>query len=251
MRSIRRSALVALVLVSALVVVASPAFATPNLTASSGNRSPVPPNTHSPDAVAPFITPSTNTRSLYTAYSTDSQFVLAALGVTLSCVDSNVSGYATITHTQFRLTSISFGNGRDPRNCTVRPAGTVDVQPITCTATSRDPWFFHVRASEDTLLRRSASGTINTTSSCTVRTTIGGTADAISVDANQSCRPGPSGIAVLYTWAGGRESLVIDCVFVVTISGGVRLSTTANFRGTYTIRPDTRTDASLTVTSSS
>jgi hypothetical protein len=236
-KAMRGSALVALILVAALAIIVSPAFATTlNTDSSVGNASP-------------FITPSTNTRSLYTGRSTDTQLTLPTLGSTVMCRESQVSGYASTTHTQIRLTSVSFGNVADPRNCTVRPAGTVDVQPITCTATSRDPWHLHVRRNDT--VNRSASGTVNLTSSCTVRITIGGRAITISVDANQSCRPNAAGASNTYTYRGPTGSITVNCVVLATLTGAVRASTNSTFTGVYTVRPDTRTDPILVVTDAS
>jgi hypothetical protein len=246
MKAFRGSVLAALVLLSALVVVVSPAFATPNLTASSGNDLPLS-GAHSRAAVAPFITPSTNTRSLYTGLSTDSSFSIPSLGAVLTCREAHVSGYASTTHTQIRLTSVSFGNIADSRNCTSN-IGTIDVQPITCTATSRVPWYLHARVAN--AATRSASGTVNLTSSCTIRMTIGGAAQVISVDANQSCRVGARSTGVFYTWTA-PPSILVDCEVQSTLRGVVTASAATQFRGTYTIRPDTRRDATLTVTATS
>ena len=201
MKGFRSGALMALVLVSALVVVASPAFATPNLTASSGTRNLEP--AHRAGAVSPFITPSMNTRSEVTAYSTDSQLSLPSLGSTVRCETSNVSGYVSITHTQLRITSATFS-----RNCTVVPAGRVDNQPISCDANSIRPWHLHVR---DVRAGNSASGTVNLTSSCIVIVTISGTTSTITIDGNQSCRPTGTQTGVVYTWTRAPEMLDVTC----------------------------------------
>jgi hypothetical protein len=242
MRTLRGRLTVALVLVSALAVVASPAFATPNLTASSGTDTAVP---HL-RAVAPFITPSGSTRSSYTGQSSDTAVSLPLLGATVSCTTANLSGYVSSTHTQMRITSLSFGDGG---SCTMRPVGTVDSVPITCTASSGRPWHFHVRSVNGA--SRSASGTINTTSSCVISLTVSGRAITTTVDSNQSCRPAGTGLANHYTWTGATGSLVVNCRVTVTVTGALRASTTATLTGTFTFRNDLRLDPILTVTSSS
>jgi hypothetical protein len=236
MSVLRSVALVALVLVSASIVVASPVFATPNITASSGTT-----------AVSPFITPIGNTRSLSVGSSTNSSLVLPTLSSTVSCTTSTIAGYVATTNTQLKLTSMSFGGGNAARNCRVSPAGTIDNRPdITCTATSSNPWFLHLRNLPSAT---SAAGTINPTSSCTVRVTIGGAAVVISVDANQSCVANAGAGNNEYTWntTSGVGSLVVDCTLTATISNP-RSSTSSTFRGTYTVRPLTSTDEPLTMT---
>jgi hypothetical protein len=232
----RKSILImALALVSGLVAIASPAFATPNLTASSGTR-----------AVSPFITPIGSTRSLSIGSSTDSQIALPSLGATVSCTTSTVAGYVdTATNTQLRLTSVSFGNNRG--SCRVSPAGTVDNRPdITCTATSANPWFLHASSLPG---GTSARGTVNPTSSCVVRVTIIGVSVTVTLDARQSCRASAGAGANQYTWNTVTRvgSLVVDCTMTATVSSS-RSSNSSTFRGTYTIRPITARDALMTVT---
>ena len=194
----RNGVLVALVLASALAVVVSPAFATPNITASSGTRSA---DIQRAGAVTPFITPSTNTRSEYSgvAPGTRPSLTVPAVGA-VECDTSNVSGYASTTHTQIRITSVTFS-----RNCRVadRPGGSrigksLDTPNISCAVDSFTPWFVHVR---DVRANSSSSGTVNLVPSsmgggrvevCTVRITVGGSI-VISVDPNQSCRKRGSG----------------------------------------------------------
>jgi hypothetical protein len=236
MRWLRSSGIVALACLSALVVVGPPAFATPNITASSGTS-----------PVSPFITPIGNTRSASTARSTDSAFSLPSIGVTMSCTTSTVSGYVDTTHTQLRLTSVSFGGGDARRNCRVTPAGTIDNRPdITCTATSANPWFLHVKNTN--AATRSSSGTINPTSACTILMTFGGVPTTIVVDANQSCRTNVGG-GNNYTQATRRLSII--CSVLTTIRGATRASTTSTFAGNYNVTPDTRRDGLLTVTAAS
>jgi hypothetical protein len=247
MKQLRTGVLVAMVLVSALVVVTSPAFATPQITASSGTEDGRRP--HDGRAVAPFITPSTNTRSLYTGAATRPVLTVPSLaGATVTCDVSNVSGYATTTHTQFRITSVSFS-----RNCVTNPPGRVDNDPISCAASSNRPWLLHVRTVD--AARRSASGTINFPIGagagrevCTVRVTITGIGSfTISILDQQSCRAGPSSAGVIYTW--GIRSLDVTCTLLVTVNGGA--PTAALFSGIYTIRADTPNDGTLTVTPTS
>jgi hypothetical protein len=244
MKSLRNSSiLIALILASALVVVASPAFATPNLTASSGADTPLS-GAHSRWAVSPFITPSTNTRSLYIGQAGTTQLAVPTLFQTVSCTTSTAAVYASTTHTQLRVTSLSFGD-RGGR-CTVSGGGRVDNRPdITCTATSARPWYIHARTVDAP--NQSATGTVSLTSTCVVR--LSGTlfgAVVITVDANQSCAGTNT-----YTWAGATGSLVVNCSVRATLSGGISGSVTTTFNGTYTVRPDTRTDAKLTVTAGS
>jgi hypothetical protein len=236
MKALRGSVLVALVLISALVVIASPAFATPNLTASSGNT-----------AVAPFITPQTNTRSLYTGSATNSSLSIAGVD-TISCTTSRVSGYASTTHTQVRLTDLTFGTGGSCR----AGLGTV-VSPISCLADSRTPWFLHVSSIvSGGGARGSATGTVSITTTCTVliRTLFGD--QRVVVDSGQSCR-NPAGGGVTYTWDTGtrRSQLVVNCDLIVTLRGVRNESRTATFTGTYDVRPDTARDATLSVTAAS
>jgi hypothetical protein len=246
MKSVRNSLLAMLMLAAAAAVAASPAFATPNLTASSGNNTPLS-GPHSRAAVAPYITESTGSNSLFTGVSSDAQVILPSLGVTVRCREAHISGYASTTHTQVRLTSVSFGNVADASNCT-SSAGTVDVQPITCTATTQNPWYLHFRAVNAGA--RSASGTINLTSSCTIRMTVLASALVVSFDGNQSCRAGPRGMGIVYTW-NPSPSLLVDCEMVATFRGTINLSSTIQLRATYTLRPDTRFHPIITVTSSS
>ena len=235
MKHFRNSVLIALVLMAASVVVAAPAFATPRLTESTGSS-----------AVSPFITPIGTTTSTSVGTSTNSNLALPSSGSTVSCTTSTVSGYVDRTHTQLKLTAVSFGGGDAARNCRVAPAGRVDNTPdITCTATSAAPWFLHVRT---VISATSSSGTVNLTSSCTVRLTITGRGDntVVSIDAGQSCQPNAGG----NTYTSAARSLVVDCRVLATINNP-RLSTQSTFRGTYSIRPTTARDANLTVTAAS
>jgi hypothetical protein len=228
MKAMRSSALVALVLLTALVVVVAPAFATPNITASSGTR-----------AVSPFITPIGSTTSLSTARGTNLTIAVPALGSTVSCDQATVSGYVDTTHTQMKIISMSFGTGR-AGSCTVRPAGTVDGNRFTCTATSANPGFFHAKTVN--AAARSSSGSWNLTSSCSIFITILGRSYDITIDAQQSCS---------YMETFPPSSFVLSCRLVATITGALSASITIDFTLRITARPDTVADASMTVTAAS
>ena len=228
MRTLKSGALVALVLVSALVVIGSPAFATPNITASSGTR-----------AVSPFITPIGSTRSQSTAQAGSTSLSIAALGASVTCDRAVTSAYVDTTHTQLKITSLSFGTGR-VGSCVTTPAGSIDGNQITCTATSTNPWFLHVRS----VAGNSSTGTVNITSTCRfVATTSALGSLTFTVDANQSCIAGP-GAGVRYTSA----TRVLDVTCTLTVTVRPLGSFTANFSGVFNVRPDTRRDAALTVT---
>jgi hypothetical protein len=252
MRRLKHSVIVVLVLISALAAIVSPAFATPNLTASSGNGEQRP---HSTDAIAPFITPSTNTRSLYTGFSSTLTIGITAVNLTISCTTATISGYVSITHTQLRITSMSFGDRGG--SCVATPAGTVDDHPIICTTSSEHPWYLHIKAVD--AARRSASGTMNITggdtgvSGCYFRHTINtGNSSLISIEPNQSCRPTVTGGATTYTWTGITGSLTLNCSAIATVRFFLNaVAAPTSIRGTYTLRPDTSRDGVLTVTPAS
>jgi hypothetical protein len=236
----------ALTLVAAAVVVVSPAFATPQITASSGSR-----------AVSPFITPvqarSPAQNSESTALSTNSRLGIPALGANFRCSESHVSGYVdTATHTQVRLTSMSFGNNV-PGSCRIDPiGGAIPGTLVTCTATTRNPWMLHVRTIDSAT---SSRGSVNLTSACTFVMNVGTSICRVTFAGGQSLSP------VTYTWAVATRRLTISEVgstFRVTIvdGGGASRCTlagsfAASFTGDYTITPDTRSDAVLTVTAGS
>lgn len=245
MKALRASLLVALVLVSAIVVVASPAFATPNITASSGTR-----------AVAPFITPIGSTTSQFTGRSSDSTFIAPAIGATVTCRTAITSGYAGTTNTQARVTSVSFGNrsGSDCRATIPGDTGTVVGDEVTCLGAadgSTRPWFLHVIRGPDGT--GSSSGTINipaagVANSCTfvIDFARSRTQCSIVIDNNQSIRG---------TYTNATSNLnVNDRTLRITSRDGPRarcalsLSTTASFTATYRIRADTPRSAAPTVT---
>jgi hypothetical protein len=240
--------LVALMLISAMVVVAAPAFATPNLTASSGSDATRP---HSRAAVAPFITPSTNTRSQFTGIARPAQIIIPQLGATISCDRSNLSGYVSTTHTQLRITSMTFSD-----NCSITPpspGSPVTNQPVSCRADSVTPWFWHVRGVTNTPAVRSASGTINIPAgeTCTFTVLLGVAGfQSISIDPNQSCRASANTVGVTYTFSRIPAVLDVTCQLVVTAQP-LRVTFFVTMSARYTLVPDTARDGSLTVTSSS
>jgi hypothetical protein len=244
MRSLRKVLLIALALVSAAVIVAAPAFATPNITASSGNDSTRP---HSRSAVAPFITPSTNTSSQFTARSTNAVLSIPSIGSSVSCAVASISGYASATHTQVRITSMTFGDGSGG-SCVTGwgggGGGSVVGNRIACGSSSATPYALHLRTFNAGT--RSASGSINLTTPCTYIVTIGGSQCTLTYDRGQS-------IAATYTFAT-FGSLVVDGTMTLTESGGGCLfpgSFRAALTATYTLRPDTRTDTIPVVTAGS
>jgi hypothetical protein len=140
MKAFRRLALVALVLVSAVVVVASPAFATPRLTSSTGTR---------PDggASTPYITPigDTLTRSITITFSSrpgaraGSSLTMRTLGGLtdgLTCIRLTISGWVTTTHTTISIDSISFLGCRED-NVGLR----IDI--VVNHSSSSNPYFIH------------------------------------------------------------------------------------------------------------
>ncbi len=146
-KALRTWALVGLVLLSVLVVVASPAFATPDLTASSGTR-----------VVAPFITPvGDSARSNIIASSIDLRFVFPS-GIVIRCRTATFGGFVGSTHTQITITSFTYGNGA-PGACD--SGGFGNSTSIDGGATTTSPWFLHVRSFQ--AANGSASGTINVT----------------------------------------------------------------------------------------
>ncbi len=239
MKDLRATVVTAVVVVAALlVVIASPAFATPNLTASSGSI-----------AVAPFVTPSNSTASMWTARAI--AMTLASSGGIITCDSASFSGYASTTHTQIRISSVSFGErGR----CTFSD-GTV-AQPITCTATSANPWHLHYKTVtaappvNGSSPSGSATGTLNATNSCVFRVTARGAQGTITIDPS-SCTVNP----ITYTWdvATGNASLVLACTLrvIVAIPPRAAFPTSANLTAIYSITADStprRTNAIPSVT---
>jgi hypothetical protein len=246
MNALRSSMLVVVVLVSVAAVVVAPAFATPQITASSGTR-----------AVSPFITPvqarSPAQNSESTAVSTNLRIGFAALGINIVCNEAHFSGYVdTATHTQLRMTSVSFGN-RTAGSCRVDPlGGTITNTTITCTATTRAPWSLHIRTIDSAT---SSRGSINLTSACTFVMNIGTARCRLTMAPGQSMSP------VTYTSAAATRRLTISetgstlRVTIVDNGGASRCSLTGSFAsnitGDYALTPDTRTDTVLAVTAGS
>jgi hypothetical protein len=111
-RGLRTSVLALLLVASAVVVVASPAFATPRLTVSTGTAA-------RPDnsAVSPFITPIGNSETSgltitnrYTSRRGSSFKARSAArtDVNVTCSELRASGFVGLTHTQLRVSSIAF-----------------------------------------------------------------------------------------------------------------------------------------------
>jgi hypothetical protein len=136
-KALRSGALVVLVLVSAVVVVASPAFATPRLTTSTSTRTGRPDN----GAVSPFWTPigSTTTNSI-----TISQRSASGRGLSLTARNADLAtgrwtcstllatGFPGVTHT--RLTISRF----DIQEC------KSDETAAVVTFTTTPPYFLHL-----------------------------------------------------------------------------------------------------------
>ncbi len=234
MKSFRSSVLVAAILVLGVVVIASPAFATPNLTASSGTR-----------AVAPFLTPSTNTSSQFTARTTFITLRIPSINSGVDCTAGLASGYVSTTHTQVRVTSLQLGDGSG-RSCMTSWAGargSVDGDQITCGASSASPWFWHFKAVNAGT--RSASGTVNFITTCTFSINIAGNICTFTWDRGGSA-------AFNYTPPAGL--LVVDGNIMVTLRGATCPfpgSALGTLRATYSLRPDTRRDTIPIVTAGS
>jgi hypothetical protein len=216
--------LIAVGLVSAIVMLASPAFATPNITASSGTS-----------AVAPFVTPITSTTSQWTGRSTNFTLTIPAISSTTTCRTAVMSSYIPTTHTQERVTSLVFGDGT-AGNCPVTLAGmngTVDGNQIVCPATSANPWFLHYNQ----IVRMSAVGTLNATSECRYTFTVTGASCIIAIDAGQS-------IPVVDTWPS--RSLTVSGNVRVTIRNRINcllaMTTIGTIAVTYTYRLGTARD---------
>jgi hypothetical protein len=239
MRAVRSSVLVALVLASAIATVVSPAFATPNLSASSGTS-----------AVAPFITPVTSTTSLFTGRTGDLVMSIDSLGVSATCRTSVVSGYVGSTHTQARLTSIVFGSGARG-DCSVRTPGgngTIDNDRVSCAVNSTTPGFFGVQ----NLIRGVSWQAWMWMNACFYFTTVGG----------MSCRVDVPGQWVIGTFTSNRSQIELSNAATpgssssqVSITDVRGCLLTGRFTGTiaatFVVRPDTRRDSLPTITAAS
>ncbi len=233
MRLVRPGVLFALVLVGTVAVIATPAFATPNITASSGTR-----------PVTPFITPMGNTRdSSSRASSID--FTLSFGGASLACRTAGLTGYVAITHTQLRVTSLLFGDGRGA-TCTGTGGMTVDGDSIVSGASSANPWHLHLKTNNAPT--RSATGTLNSSSIFSFTLTVGGGSSCIVTVA------GPQSLPVTYTYT--TTSLVLNGslpVVVMGVTDPLRLCPaggTWTVRATYTFRPGTQNHRLVVTTAS-
>ncbi len=238
-KALKFAVLGSLLLISAVAVVASPAFATPNITASSGTR-----------AVAPFITPiGDSARSNIIGTSIDSRFTAGAI---IRCRTSRIGGFIGATHTQATITSVTFGDGRRG-DCDLTSGGfsgvvrnggtsTGQLDSIDGGATTTRPWFLHVR--RFTAADNSSSGTINI-NRFQYTVTIIGVACQITI-ATQS-------VDVTYT-NRTRVVTVSDASVAFTESTGGGLCPAggnARFDATYSIRQTITDRESVRVTAAS
>jgi len=233
MKALKYFLMVAVVLVAGVTVVAAPALATPI-------------RTDSPDIPArPFFTPIMNTLSQQTGTGTFN-FGVPGIGLNVNCPISQISGYVAATHTQLRVTRLSAGG--PAVICPVVPGGwTLDRTEITCTATSQNPWLFHI-----TQINRmdptSVTGTLNVTSPCRFAiTNAGAQSCVITIDPNQSF-PG--------SYTDIDTSMTVNAAAaIVTIRNGVACpwvgSFAATINATWTLRPDTAADPRMRFTGQS
>jgi hypothetical protein len=240
MKIIKASMLLLLILVSAAIVLASPVFATPNITASSGSR-----------PVSPFFTPSIFAspapNGMFTGAAPSARFGFPTHTFTVSCAAS-LSGYVnSFTHTQIRLTSALLGSAT---GCISTPPRSETIPQFTCTVTTRDPWLFHARAID---AFGSAVGSINLTSACTFVMNFGTASCRVTIASGQSISPvsySPSmrrlglsetGRTLIGTMVDNRGAT--RCAFVG--------SSAVSLVGTYTFNPDTPLEPPWTITSAS
>jgi hypothetical protein len=218
MKALRRGVLGALLLTSAVVVVAAPAFATPRLTTSTANV---------PDggAVSPFWTPigSTTSNSVTITHTSAARRGLSISGlnasgllVTATCRTTNATAFAGLTHTRLTVSSLSF------TGCTVDGLG------LAVTVTTRPPYFLHERVA---IVGHSWEGVLElpAASEMTIRVT-----DPINGDCELSIRPQ----SIFSEVTDEATTLVIESPFVV-----FNLN-----RGPPRTCPDHRTNGTLTVT---
>jgi hypothetical protein len=239
MGALRGSVLVALVSLTVVVVLASPAFATPALTASSGSG-----------VVQPFITPVTSTTSPYTFRATNWRLTLLSQGITVACNTAQMSLYVGSTHTQARITSASFGTGAGG-SCGVVWAmgnGTVDGNSITCDASSVNPWFWHVRES-DGGSPISWNGSLNVTTPCSF---------VVTAPRGSSCLLTLMATSIPSRYTNALSQLEFDRTSTARVSvadvRGCRMvvgTFNSTFEGTFRGRPDTVRDGNLTITAAS
>jgi hypothetical protein len=230
MRTLRAVALLALLLISVTVVIASPAFATPNATASSGTR-----------VAQPFITPLGSTSSMSTLLSTD--LSLAIGGAVISCRTTHISAYVPATHTQSLITSFTIGNGAGG-TCLVTHrgfGGTVDQNSIRePTLSSTRPAVLHFTT---ILAGTSDTGTLNLSGAITFTYTFAFTSCNLTIPI-QSIRS-------TETWTT-RSYVFNDRTVVTTIVGAVcPASGNATLTAIFTERHDTVRDGNLRSTTAS
>jgi hypothetical protein len=210
-----------LLVIASAAVAGSPAFATPRLTSSTGTAA-------RPDnsAVSPFATPLGSTTSSSTFLSTDMTLTIGAS--VWACSPAHMSGYIGLTHTELRITSVTFGDGSG-RGCSGIGGGS-----ISGTATSPNPWHLHFRTIE---VSTSATGTLNLSSNVTF---------VLNVFNCHITWPPQS---VRITQTSTTTSLTMDDGTVRSTGSGFCPSGTARITAIYTARPDTTRDARLRVTS--
>jgi hypothetical protein len=226
---------VAVIVGAGAAAIAGPALATPNRTDSVGGPT------------APFFTPISSTRSQSTGVGSFTVGVIG-LGLQVQCPapSSRMSAYAGPTHTQLRVTELSAGN-RAVR-CPVMPAGwKLDSTEFTCTATSTNPWLYHITFI-NSANPNSVTGTLNNTSGCKFTITDGaGRSCVIAVDPGQSLRGRYTQLDTSLT--------VAELNVVVTISNGVLCPWVGSFNGQvsgiWTLRADTGQDPRVGFTGAS
>lgn len=229
MKALKFFLAVAVVLAAGVTVVAGPALATPMRTGSADGPT------------RPFFTPITSTLSESTGVG---NFVVGVpgLGLQVNCPISHISGYVGQTHTQLRVTKLSAG---DPAVvCPVMPGGwRLDRTEITCTATSQNPWLFHI-TQINAANPNSVTGTLNATSACVFTITNAGRSCVITIDPNQS---------LLGSYTHVTTSLSVNAPApIVTIRNGAGCPWVGSFAGTvnaaWTLRPDTAADPRIRFT---
>ncbi len=247
MAFLRRGLLSIMVIGSVGAVVGSPAFATPTLTGSTGTAI-------GGGAVAPFVTPSASTRSLFTARSTNAVLKIETVGgvlvATITCRTNVLSGYVSTTHTRIRITSLSFGDGGMADDCSMRTGlgnGPVDRDHITCVVGSNMPWYLNLKTA-------AGAGTVTATTSCAFTFTMPpGSSCRVTLDAGQSfpAQYSSSGRSFAVISFGGSSSFTLTLTNISTCGLFPIGSYIGTLTGTYPITPDTRRDSVPILTSAS
>lgn len=233
MKALRIALAIAAVLVAGLTVIAAPAMATPTRTDSVGSQ-----------PTAPFFTPIGNTRSESTGVGGPFTWGVLGLGLQVQCPITRISGYVGETHTQFRITNFSVGDGVGA--CPVMPGGwTLDGNQFTCTATSVNPWLFHItriNAADP----NSVTGTLNNTSTCRFTLTNAAlrASCVVTIDINQSMRGRYTQVTTSLT--------IAELNLTSTIRNGVACpwvgSWNSQIAASWTLRPDTARDPRIKFT---